>query len=46
MGEESEAALSCTNPTKDDKKTHDGVMAKLDSYFAVRKNVVFGASTI
>ena len=36
MGEESEAVLSSTNPTKDDRKTHDGVMVKFDSYFVVK----------
>ena len=41
MGDDSEAVLSSTNPTEDDRKTYDGVMTKFESFFVVRKNVIF-----
>ena len=41
LGEEAEAVLASTNATDDDRKDYNSVLAKLDSFFNVRKNVIF-----
>ena len=41
MGEEAEDTLILTKITKDDKKDYAKVIAKFDSFFRVRKNVIF-----
>lgn len=41
MGEESEAVLLSTNVSADEKKVYDTVIEKFDSFFKVRRNVIF-----
>ena len=41
MGEEAESILSSTDIKDTDKEKYDLVMAKLDAFFQVRKNVMF-----
>ena len=41
LGEETEAVLTSTNITDDEKKVYCTVMSKFDGYFRVRKNVIF-----
>ena len=41
LGEEAEAVLSSTNATAEDRGDYDRVLAKLDSFFQVRKNVIY-----
>ena len=41
MGEEAEDTLMSTKITEDDKKDYAKVIAKFDSFFRVRKNVIF-----
>ena len=41
LGEDAEDVLSSTNISKDNRKKYTEVMAKLDSFFQVRKNVIY-----
>ena len=41
MGETAEDVLTSTDISKDDKRKFDSVIAKFDSFFKVRKNVIF-----
>ena len=41
LGEESEDVLSSTNASEEDRKKYETVMEKFDSFFKVRKNVIF-----
>jgi len=41
LGEEAEAVLSSTNATTDDQKDYTCILEKFDSFFNVRKNVIF-----
>ena len=41
MGEEAEDVLTSTNPTKEEKKQFQSIIAKFDSFFKIRKNVIF-----
>ena len=41
LGEESEAVLSSTNVTDDERKVYATVVEKLDDFFKVRKNVIY-----
>ena len=41
LGEEAEAALSSTNATAEERRVYDRVLAKFDSFFQVRKNVIY-----
>ena len=41
MGETAEDVLTSTDISEDDKKKFDSVIAKFDSFFKVRKNVIF-----
>ena len=41
LGEEAEAVLASTNASADDRKVYATVLAKFDSFFQVRKNVIF-----
>ena len=41
MGEEAEDTLLSTEISEDDRKDYDKVIAKFDSFFQVRKNVIF-----
>ena len=41
LGEESEAVLTSTNATSEERKEYKKVVEKFDSYFQVRKNVIF-----
>ena len=41
LGEESEAVLSSTNATDEDRQNHSAIIAKFDAFFRVRKNVIF-----
>jgi len=41
MKEEAEDALIFTNISDDDRKMYDGVIAKFDAFFKVRKNIIF-----
>ena len=41
MGEEAEDTLLSTKISDDDKKEYDKVIAKFDSFFKVRKNIIF-----
>ena len=41
LGEESESVLSSTNATEDDRKDYAIVLQKFDSFFQVRRNVIF-----
>ena len=41
LGEESEAVLSSTNVTNDERKVYATVVEKLDDFFKVRKNVIY-----
>ena len=40
LGEDAEDVLSSTNISEDNRKKYTEVMAKLDSFFQVRKNVI------
>ena len=41
MGEEAEDTLISANTTEEDRKKYTSVIAKLDTFFKVRKNVIF-----
>jgi hypothetical protein len=41
LGEEADAVLSSTNPTAEERTNYDSVLAKFDSFFQVRKNVIY-----
>ena len=41
LGEEAGAVLDSTNATEDEIKVYDTVIGKFDSYFKVRKNVIY-----
>ena len=41
MEEESEAVLTSTNATDEERKVYDTVIGKFDAFFRVRKNVIF-----
>ena len=41
MGEAAEDTLSSTNISSEDRKKFESVMAKFDTFFKVRKNVIF-----
>ena len=41
LGEQAEAVLTSTNITAEERKIYDTVIAKLDEFFKVRKNVIF-----
>ena len=41
LGEDAEEVLQSTNATDRDRATHDGVCAKLDEFFKVRRNVMY-----
>ena len=41
MGEAAEDTLSSTNISSEDRKKYESVMAKFDTFFNVRKNVIF-----
>ena len=41
LGEEAGAVLDSTNGTEDERKVYDTVIGKFDSYFKVRKNVIY-----
>ena len=41
MGEEAGAVLASTNATEDDRKTYATVLAKFDTFFQVRKNMIY-----
>ena len=41
IGEEAEAVLISTNITEDEKKVYDTVIAKLDAFFKVWRNIIF-----
>ena len=40
LGEEAESVLESTNATADERKQYDTVLAKFDSFFKVRRNVI------
>jgi len=40
LGEEAESVLNSTNITEDERKTYDSVLAKFDSFFQIRRNVI------
>ena len=41
LGEQAEAVLGSTDITEDERKLYDTVVAKLDGFFQVRRNVIF-----
>ena len=41
LGEEAEDVLASANITKDNRKKYESVLAKLDEFFKVRRNVIF-----
>ena len=41
LGEEANAVLTSTNASAADKEKYDTVIAKFDSFFKVRKNIIF-----
>ena len=41
LGDEAESVLASTNISSDDKKKYEKVIEKFDSYFRVRRNVIF-----
>lgn len=41
MGPDAEDVLDSTNPTEDQSKKFDTVIEKFDSFFKVRRNVIF-----
>ena len=41
MGEEAEEILNSTNTSNSDRKKYNRIIAKFDSFFKVRKNVIF-----
>ena len=41
LGEETEAVLESTNIMTDERKVYDMVVGKFDSFFKVRRNVIF-----
>ena len=41
LGEEAEAVLESTNIMTDERKVYDTVVGKFDSFFKVRRNVIF-----
>lgn len=41
MGENAEEILASTNISTDDRKKYDPVLAKFDTFFQVRKNIIF-----
>ena len=44
IGEEAEAVLISTNITEDERKVYDTVIAKLHTFFKVRRNIIFERS--
>ncbi len=40
MGEAAEDILASTNISSEDRKKYEGVVAKFDAFFNVRKNVI------
>ena len=41
LGEEADAVFSLTNPTAEERGNYDNILAKFDSFFQVRKNVIY-----
>ena len=41
LGEQAEAVLNSTNASDTDKAKYETIIAKLDEFFKVRKNVIF-----
>ena len=41
LGEEADDVLTSTNPTEEERKDYTAIMAKLDGYFQVRKNIIY-----
>ena len=41
LGEEAEDVLASTNPSQEETRAYDAVMLKFDSFFKIRKNVIF-----
>ena len=41
LGEEAEDVLASTNPSREETQAYDAVMLKFDSFFKIRKNVIF-----
>ena len=41
LGEEADAVLASTHATEEERKSYDSVLGKFDSFFKVRKNVIF-----
>ena len=41
IGEEAEAVLTSTNITAEEREQYDTVVAKFDSFFGVRRNIIF-----
>ena len=41
LGEEAESVLESTNATADERKQHDTVLTKFDSFFKVHRNDIF-----
>lgn len=41
LGEEAEAVLDFTNATAEERESYETVIGKFDSYFKVRKNVIY-----
>jgi hypothetical protein len=41
LGEEGEAVLISTNATEEERKSYETAIGKFDSYFKVRKNVIY-----
>ena len=41
LGEEAESVLTSTSTTADDRKDYETIVGKLDSFFQVRRNVIF-----
>ena len=41
IGEEAESVLNSTNTTEDERKVYQTVLDKFDSFFRVRRNVIY-----
>ena len=41
LGEEADAVLASTHATEEERKSYDSVLGKFDSFFKVRKNVIY-----
>ena len=41
LREEADAVLASTHATEEERKSYDSVLRKFDSFFKVRKNVIF-----